>query len=459
MGLVLCLMLLSGCNLRPKYVRPKEDVKLEGRDGKKSAVEVSWKDFYVSQELQEVIGLALEHNKDLRIAVLNIEAARASYGIKRADLMPTINATGSVTKQGAPSAFALFTPATIYRGGLNLASYEVDLFGKLRNLKDAAYQNYLGTAEAKNVAEITLISQVASAYVQLLVDESILRLLNEMEVAQGKKASLAKYRLENGRAQRVDALLAEADLENIKVMQASYRSIVELDKNALMLLTGVFDESKIPRGKLEDMRLNEKLFSMVPSEVLLNRPDIRQAEYNLIGANANIGAARAAFFPSLSITGSYGYGSRAFGELFNSRQWAYTPQLTVPIFSGFRNKSNLDLAHVQKNIQIVAYEKVIQTAFKEVLDELSKREAIAEKQKLYRGMVGLKEQSYKIVEQQYESGKNDMFTVVNYHVDLLTLQQSVYSVQGDYLINLISLYKVFGGGALRSDQPINGDKK
>ena len=447
MRYILILMTLFACTLEPKYNKPESLVNLKESTTEKDITQVYWQDFFRSPELQVVVKTALENNQDLKVAYLNIESARAMFDVKRKELIPTINTTASVVKQEAPAAFALFTPKSIYRANLNISTYELDFFGKLRSAKKSSHETLLSTEEAKNVMEITLITEVANSYIQLLVDQKILDLTTTSLATQERKLQIIEHRRNNGRALRTDVILAKTEYQNIKVLKNSYQKLVEQDKNALMLLMGIFDETNIPQLSIDSVAFNENVLEFIPSKALLSRPDIKQAENLLKSANADIGIARAAFFPSISLTGNYGYYSRALSNLFNSNPWSLMPQVNLPIFDGGKNKANLKLTKTKQKILTAQYQKTIQVALREVLDELVNRKTIVEQVKSYQEIAKLNQQSYDIIQQQNLNGITDAVIVSDSHLKLITAKQNVVMQQQEYFQNLIMLYKVFGGGS------------
>lgn len=444
MKYLLLLTLLFACNLEPKYETPEPSIELEQSNN--NIAGVPWEDFMQSPQLQTLIKTALEHNQDLKTAHLNIESARAMFNIERSNLIPTVNATGSVTRQQAPAPFALFTPKEMYRANIGLASYELDFFGKLRSMKKSAYEQYLATEEAKNITQIAIITETANAYIQLLADRTILSLTKEAMNEQKRQLEITQERRRHGRVFQIDVILAETEYENIKILYNSYLQAVELDTNILMLLTGVFDKNAIPLSSFEKLAFNEKMIEFMPSESLLSRPDIQKAEHELKAANANIGTARAAFFPSITLTGNYGYFTPVFSDLVKSDSWSIMPQVNIPIFDGSKNRNNLKLSKIQKEILVSNYQKTLQVAFKEVLDELSKRKTTLENIKSYNNIVKLKRESHEIIKQQYANGKIDAIVASNSYLNLVMAKQNAVIHEANRMKNLVILYKVLGGG-------------
>ncbi len=441
---------LTACTMAPKYVRPEAPVPFQTTDnpGKKKIALVSWKEYFQSPDLQRVIQLALDNNKDLKTANLNLEVAQGTHGVARSNLLPTIGAVGSETRQGVPSAFSAFTPKRVYRANLSLTSFEIDFFGRLRSLKKAALEDFLATEEARNITQITVIAETANAYAQLLLDRQILKVSEKNLQAQSDRYTFTTARYKNGIDSQSTLLAAESLIEGARATVENYKKIVAQDKNALMALTGVFDERSLPQDEtINDIKINEDLLDSVPSESLLLRPDIKQAEHNLKSANANIGAARAAFFPSITLTGTYGYGSKNLDSLFDSRTWVFAPQINLPIFSGGRNLANLDISHARKKIQIVQYEQAIQAAFREASDQLAERESLTNQLNSYNKILQASQKSYDLSDKKHAAGISSALDILDAQLLLLSATQSQASTRKEYLANLITLYKVMGGGA------------
>lgn len=455
---ILFLLLTFSCTLEPKYVKPTPDVPLFDAGKEKNITQAPWQEFFQSPALQQVVQLALDHNRDLKIAALNVESVRALYDISKADLLPSISVTAYETKQGVPSAFARFLPRKQFRLSVAAAAYELDFFGKLRSLKKSALQKYLATEEAKNIIKNALITETVNAYTQLLLDEENLQISEENLAVETARYEFVEERQTYGIASQDDLLNVAAIVEEAKATCATYKKLIAQDKNALMILIGKFDEKLLPKNTiLADIRINEDLLNLVPSTTLLARPDIKQAEYLLKSANADIGAARAAFFPSITLSGNYGYGSVSLDSLFQSQFWSFTPQVNIPIFNGGRNIANLKNANIKKQIEIVQYEKAIQTAFRETLDQFAERQAAVERLKSFDKISAAKKQSYKNAKDKYRQGINsalDLLTAKN--IFLLTKQNQAIA-RKEYIANLSSLYKVLGGGSAIIDK--NHDKK
>lgn len=441
---------LTSCTMAPKYKRPENNLPFEqsSNASKKKITQITWQEFFQSPDLQRVIELALKNNYDLKIANLNIEKAQATHDIARANLLPTANAVGFETRQGVPKAFASFTPKKQFRANVSVAAYELDFFGRLRSLKKSAWESFLASQEARNVIQISLISETVNSYAQLLVDREILKIMEENIVTQTNRHQLIEKRYKNGLDSQVELLNAKNLLENAKNNRETYAKLVKQDKNALMFLTGSFDEKLLPQDvTINDIKINEDLLDFIPSQTLLSRPDVQQAEHQLKSANADIGAARAAFFPSITLTGNYGYGSRDLSSLFSSPLWSFTPQINLPIFTGGKNIANLKIANLEKKIEIVNYEKAIQTAFREALDQLAIRETAEKQLKSFDEILTIQTKNYNLAEKKNLVGISSKLNSLDAKVSLLSAKQNQANMKKEYIANLISLYKVLGGGS------------
>lgn len=457
------LLLSSGCTMIPDYTVPLFSAAPAWHDvpgyetpaGEEAAHQLAWKNFFEAPELQGLIETALAHNKDLRLAALNIDAARATYRVSRADLMPNVSATGEATYQQSTdeaSGTAVSQKVELYEAGIGLSSYEVDLFGRIRSQNKAAINEYLATEEARNVVQQALIAETVNAYLQYLADRKLLSLTEKTLEAQKKTYDILIESQKNGLSMEQDVARAATAVETARVNLHQYRRAVAQDQNALILLLGVpHDEALIPDLTLDEVEFKENLNPGLPSEVLLARPDIRQAEYELLARNADIGAARAAFFPKITLTGGYGYASAGLTNLFTAGAadaYSFLPQISLPIFQGGRNKANLDLAEIRKEQAIVSYEQAIQTAFREVSDELAARATLDEQLKAQRRLVAAAQKVYDISQARYKSGIDSFLSVLDSQRELYTYQQNEIQIERQRLANLVNLYKTLGGGSL-----------
>ena len=453
---------LAGCSFIPEIKLPMLSAAPEWSEvpgyqipeGGRIAAKMDWKEFFASSEMWLVIGTALQQNRDLKQAALNIQEARALYRIERADLLPNLNANADATLAESSNESSLTGrggESELYEANLGVAAYELDLFGRLRSNNEAAINEYLATYQAKDVVHNALIAETANAYLQLLADQKLLSLTKKTLQAQQNTYDILAESLERGVSTEQDVARAETAVETARVNLHQYTRFVEQDKNALFLLMGIpYDEKFLPKTTLDDVEIKDNLDPALPSEVLLMRPDIRQAEYELLARNADIGAARAAFFPSVSLTGTYGFASQDLSNLFTSGAagaWTFLPQITLPIFQGGRNKANLELAEIRKEQAILSYEDAIQTAFREVADELAARATLDEQLKAQRRLVSAAQKVYDISDARYKSGIDSFLSVLDAQRELYTYQQNEIQIERQRLSNLVNLYRVLGGGS------------
>ena len=464
--------LLGGCaSMAPDYQRPQAPVAAEwGSEAAKGDLRVSdigWREFFVDDKLRKLIAIALENNRDLRVAALNIEKARAEYRIERADLFPTVNAGGSATIQhngsGSSSGSSNSTSGTTtgsssgsnsgtsrsYRANIGFSAYELDFFGRIRSLNDQALQLYFATEEARRSTQISLVAEVANAWLTLAADRERLRLAQNTFSSQKESYNLTKRRFELGVASELDVRQAQTTMDTAQVDVARYTALVRQDDNALTLLLGApLPQDLRPEGDKIEVTALAELPTGIPSEVLQRRPDVLQAEHQLRAANANIGAARAAFFPTISLTASVGTASSELSGLFGggSGFWTFVPQITIPIFNAGRNQANLDVSEVQKDINIAQYEKAIQTAFREVADELALKATLDEQLAAQRSLVDATDVSYRLSEARFKSGIDSYLTVLDSQRAMYASQQNLITLRLTVLSNQVTLYKVLGGG-------------
>lgn len=463
--LIPCLMLLSACSLAPDYLRPDMPVQKDWpampspaatvpeSAGNPAWGDVAWKAFFTDAALQDLIEKALDNNRDLRVATLNIELARAAYRVTEANLLPQIDAGLSATGQRIPRDLSQSMPREArtthqYDVNLSVTAFELDLFGRLRSLNQQALENYLATAEARNTTQITLIAEVANAYLTYLGDRKLLLLTEKTLATRQKSLELIERRLALGMSSELDRAQARTAVEGARTNQARYVRLVEQDLNALQLLIGTPIGKATLSGELDSMALVQDLPVGLPSDVLLNRPDIMQAEHALKAANADIGAARAAFFPRISLTALAGFASPALSSLFDSdsRAWSFVPSVTVPIFDAGRNQANLEAAKANREIAVARYEKAIQSAFREVSDGLVARGTLVGQVEAQQSLVEATGTSYRLSEARYRQGIDSYLAVLDAERSLYAAQQDLIQLQVQRLSNLVSLYKALGGG-------------
>lgn len=456
---VLLTTLLTGCfSLAPDYERPVAPVAQTWEhvpavpEGTQAADEMPWRTFFTEIRLQQVIGMALDNNRDLRVTVLNIEKARAQYQIQRADLFPTITANGSGSAQRLPDDLSGTGSSMIvrqYSATLGFSAYELDFFGRVRSLRDAALERYLATEEAQRSARISLVAEVATTWLQLAADQERLKLAYDTQQALKTSYELIQRRYELGTASALDALQAKTAFEEARANVARYTALVDQDRNALVLVVGAaVPDILLPDGLSAVPNTLQDFPVGMPSEVLVRRPDIVQAERSLRAANANIGAARAAFFPSITLTGGVGTASASLDDLFKSGSgtWNFMPQISLPIFDAGRLSANLDVAKVERDISIAQYDKAIQQAFREVADVLAERRTLTDRLDAQMIRAEASSDAYKLADARYRSG-------VDNYLRVLDAQRTLYAAQGDLIdasfsktVNSVTFYKVLGGG-------------
>jgi len=453
---LLATLAIAGCTLAPDYQQPASPVPAIAGDGGADdpLVLPGWEALFQDPQLQQLIRTALSNNRDLRLALLDVAEARAQYRIEGSALYPELSVDGDGTRQRLPADLTQTGDSEIqtqYSVGLGVAAYEVDLFGRLRSLKQSALQQYLATEEARRSAHITLVSEVANAWLTLQADRRNLGISRETVDAQQESLDLVEGRVDLGLGSELELRQAQVALETARANQARFKRLVAQDRNALAVLVGA-PLPPLPDSPAQD--LDSELAALpeipagVPSAVLRQRPDIQQAEYNLKAANANIGAARAAFFPRITLTGSAGTASSELSGLFDSgsESWSFSPSISLPIFSGGRNRANLDVAEVRRDQNVARYEQTIQTAFQEVSDALQARGSFTEQEQAQSALVTATRRSLTLAQARYEQGADDYLAVLDARRELLSAEQELVSVRLQKLANRITLYRALGGG-------------
>jgi multidrug efflux system outer membrane protein len=458
-------LFLGGCSMNPNYARPEAPVpaswptgaaydNVQASPGAPAPAGLQWRDFFTDERLRQVIETALMNNRDLRTAALNVERARAVYGVARAELLPTVNATGRGATQGVPADLSRTgsreTPSE-YNVNLGISSWEIDFFGRIRSLKDKALEEYLATEQARHGAQILLVSGVANAYLTLAADRETLKLARSTRESQQAAYDLIRRRYEVGLSTELDLRQAQTRVDAARVDAALYSRLVAQDENALDLLVG----SKVPAELLPDnLTLVSPVREISPgmsSDVLLLRPDILQAENLLKAANANIGAARATLFPRISLTTSFGTTSTELSGLFRSgsESWNFAPQIVVPIFDA-RAWAALDAVKVEREIALAQYEKAIQTAFREVADALAVRGTVEDQLSAQRSLVEAVSETYRLSNARYAKGIDSYLGVLDAQRTLYAAQQGLIAARLTKLANQVTLYAVLGGGVDRT---------
>ncbi|PRY05806.1 efflux transporter outer membrane subunit [Paraburkholderia sp. BL25I1N1] len=463
------LAVLAGCTLDPHYDRPAAPVAVAYPQGdayestststststaansasataatSPLAVDTAWRSFFCDERLQRLIEIALANNRDLRVAALNVAEYEAQYRITRAALAPSISASGSVTRertQGVTSSASDLNVGT--------TSWEIDFFGRLRSLKRQALENYLATDASRQSTQISLIATVATDYLTLLSDERLLQLTEDTVKADQSTYDVTKRVQELGNSSLLDVQQAENSLASAKASLASYRRAVAQDRNNLIAVLGAPIPDDLPPARsFDDESMFADIGAGVPSLLLTRRPDIVQAEHALKAANANIGAARAAFFPKIELTATAGTSSSTLSSLFKAGTgaWAFAPSVSMPIFDYGSNKASLDVAKIEKQIEVADYESTIQTAFKEVSNALTARATYVDQVQADREYVASSQRYYTLAEARYKAGTDSFLTFLDAQRTLYTAQQQLATDTLSRQANLVTLYKVLGGG-------------
>lgn len=423
-----------------------------------SAVQVGWKDYFTDPVLQGLIADALDYNKDLQLAIQRVEEARAMYGIRRADQFPTIGVEADLARARVPaqlSGYGVPVTASQYQVGIGLASWELDFWGRVANLKEAALQNYLATDAARQAVTLTLVEQVANSYLSLReLDERIT--LTQQTIASRKESyRIFTRRHEVGAISRLDLKQVETLWRQAEALGAQLQQERATRVNALQLLVGKPIDLPHIDVKLDDRAVMRDLPPGLPSDLLTNRPDIVAAEFQLRGANANIGAARAEFFPKITLTGAFGTASTQLSDLFTgpSRAWNFGPSVSLPIFDMGRRESNLEVAKSQRDQAVTSYERAIQSAFRDVADALAAREWLAEQVETLRATEAAQAERARLAQLRYDHGASPFLEVLDAQRDLLAVQQQLVETRRAYLSSRVSLYAALGGGGFATSSP------
>ena len=455
------LIALAACTMSPEYRRPALPAPAVWPQGESQEQPVTsdadsaigWREFFRDAALQELIVLALDNNRDLRIAALNVEAYRAQYRISRSQLFPSLDAEVSRTRERSPDLTGVNAPVRTdaYAATVGIPFYELDAFGRVRSLKDAALETYLASEEARLSVQIAIVSEVALAYLAWRTDQDLLALTRSTRATYAQSLELIEASFREGVASGIDVRQARTLLEQADVQVAALVRQVAQDRNGLELLLGTAVPSRLPESlELMDTEILADLPVGLPADVLTQRPDILAAEHQLMAANADIGAARAAFFPRITITGSGGSASDELSGLFESgsRGWSFMPRISIPIFNAGRLRANLDYAEVSKDLRVAEYELAIQTAFREVADGLAARATYEEQIGAQTALVTTTREYFDLAEQRYSSGVDSYLTVLDAQRNLLASEQQLLIDRLGQIGSEVSLYRALGGGWL-----------
>jgi multidrug efflux system outer membrane protein len=462
LGAVTLSLALAACDMAPKYVTPALPVPAAspqgpayGADGGQGATvtaDTAWRDFFTDARLARVIETALANNRDLRLALANVEQARAQYKVQRADLLPTVAGTGTATYSEQPlvqfgQSQRLNTD--VYQAQLGISSWEIDLFGRVRNLTKAAQEQYFASVETRNAAQTSLIAETANAWLTMAADQERLRIARDMEKAFGKTLELNKARFERGIASELEVRQAQTSYDGARSDIAAATTLVAQDQNALNLLAGTtVSAADLPDALSPNDATLNNLPANMSSDILLRRPDIMSAEHQLRGANANIGAARAAFFPNISLTAALGTVSLGLSGLFKSGSdtWSVAPSATLPIFDFGRNKGNLRYAKATYDAMLATYEKSVQTGFREVADGLARRGTMTQQLEAQTSQRDSARVAYTLSDARFRAGVDSFLTTLDSQRSLYTAEQSLVATRLTRATNMVELYRAMGGG-------------
>jgi multidrug efflux system outer membrane protein len=464
--------LLGACTFEPQYHRPPPPVPAlpGGSAGGTAAANIGWREFFPDPQLQQLIALALTNNRDLRVAALNVQSAQAQYRIQHAQLFPTVNAsaveqvqeiplgvleaefpTAATAVAGSGSALPPGGGVTVhtYDVGVGFTNYELDLFGRIRSLGHAALQQYFSSGETRRSVQLTLVAEVATAYLAVLADQTLLDITRDTSKSQDESYGLTQKMFSGGTSTELALRQAETTVDTARANLAQYNRQLTQDRDALQLLLGV----PIPDGidfsaGLDRGNMVIELEEGIPSDVLVRRPDVVAAEHQLMAANAQIGAARAAFLPAISLTGNFGTESPQLSGLFKggSRAWTFSPDISLPIFAGGANVANLQATKLARDTAVAQYEKAIQTAFREVADALVARGTLDEQLAAQQALVTASAAAYRLADLRYRGGVDNYLSALVAQVSLYSAQQQLQTVRLTRLQNLVTLYKALGGG-------------
>lgn len=469
------VLALAGCTLMPRYHRPEAPIsqtwpKVPGHretpTGAASntfgvpAADIGWRDFFRDARLQALIELALTNNLDLRVAVLNVEQTRALYRVQRNELVPTVDINANGTRQRIPFGFGGkgqgFTSSQ-FNVNLGVAQYELDLFGKVRSLKKQALETYFATQEAQKSAQIALVAQVAGAYLTEREAKEQLAVARESLKAAQKAYALTKSSYEAGVLSQLDLNAADTQLQAARTAVAAYEQQLAQARDNLVLLVGrpLPDNLPAPQPINPQICLSD-IPAGLPSDLIARRPDILEAEHQLKAANANIGAARAAFFPTITLTGQGGTESTTLESLFapGSQAWSFSPQIVWPIFAAGTAWNELKAVEAAERIEVANYQSTIQTAFREVADDLAARDTVQMQLAANQGAFKAERQSYKLTQARFNSGVDSSLDVLAARQAMNSARQNLIQSQYSRLFSLINLYQALGGGwSERTVQP------
>lgn len=447
----------GGCTMAPKYTQPAPPLPAEWTSGgvmksTPGAKTQDWRQILADEPMKRLVELALINNRDLRVAALKIEKAQAQYQIQRADLFPKIDATAGANNQRTPAKLSSTGKASTshtYSVGLGFSAFELDLFGRIQSLKDEALEKFLATEASRRSVELSLVAEVATAYLTLAADREQLSLAKEILETELASLEIVQQRFSFGVANELDLSRAQTTVDTAKVQMAKYASQVTQDENLLSVLVGMpLSAELLPAKSLADVAPLNPVPAGLPSEVLTRRPDVLAAEHQLKAANADIGAARARYFPSIGITANYGFASNEVNDLFKaaSGMWAFSPQLTLPIFHAGAIRAGVKASEAERDIMLAQYEKAVQTAFREVSDCLAQSASLEGQVAAQTSLVKASGKSYELSTLRYESGVDSYLSKLDAQRSYATSRQGLIATRLSRLANTMTLYKALGGG-------------
>ena len=463
LSVLMSTLLLAGCmSMAPDYKRPSMPVADQWRSNSATATtqtnaakplsETSWQSFFLDERLRKVIALALEHNRDLRVSVLNIEKARAEYRVQRSESLPSVSVGGTQTASRTSAATSTTGVSSVgrqYSAEIGFSSYELDLFGRIRSLNDQALESFFATEETKRSAQLSLIAEVAGDWLTLATNQQLLTLASNTLASQQKTLALSEARHKVGAISGMDLAQIRTSVESARLDVAQQKAQIEQDRNALELVVGTaVPDALLPTGSSNSAVTLAQIPASLSSRILLDRPDVLSAEHTLKAANAEIGAARAAFFPTISLTASGGFSSDQLSSLFTgaNRTWSFVPTVSIPIFNAGNLKASLKVSETERDIAVADYEKSIQTAFSEVADALAVRASMKEQLDAQKALVQASQTAYRLADARYRNGIDGYLDALDAQRTLYSAQQTQLSLYLTDLKNRVTLYKVLGGG-------------
>jgi multidrug efflux system outer membrane protein len=460
--MLMLFFVLSGCvSMAPSYQQPPLPVATAYPDAPltvetdvgQGTIATGWRYYFSDPPLQTLIKLALDNNRDLRTAVLRVEEARAVHGIQRAEQFPTIGSRAGVDRSRIPADLSPTgkpVEGSQYQVALGLASWEVDFWGRIRNLKEAALENYLATDAARRAASISLVAQVANSYLSLREVDERLVLARRAITNRAESLRIFTRRVQVGSTSRLDLTQVQTLLTQAQALGAQLEQLRAAQAQALTLLIGTPVDLPARPDTLGEQAVLVELRPGLPSDLLIQRPDIVAAEHQLKAANANIGAARAAFFPNITLTGSFGTASAELEGLFasGSHAWVFSPSISLPLFDGGQRRNNLNLTEARRDLAVAAYEKAVQSAFRDVADALSARHWLAEQLAIAQTAEAVQTERARLSQLRYDNGAATFLEVLDAGRELLSAEQQVVQIRRALLTSRVSLYAALGGGAM-----------